>query len=148
MPHPISSELFKLTENFARKAPLSRCEHLTKSKQQFYVTFFEPDELKCRECAKKSMYMCIWCGEIQPTSMFFILSYLRGPTGNDPNYFIANVCDHCANGVPEGQWGVKLLELRREDGVLLFMHVQQSTTKTFPPLPVAKKKKDSDDDLE
>jgi len=144
--HRISGELLKLAETFAFNAPLNRCEHLTKSKQQFYVTFFQPHEMKCRDCAQASMRSCVQCGEIiNPTRMFFVLEYFRGPTGNDPNYFIANACDNCTAGIGEGRWGVKLLELRRPDDKLLFMHVQQVTTKEFPPLPTPKKKKDNDD---
>jgi len=80
--------------------------------------------------------------------MYFITSYLRGSTGNDPNYFIAPGCAQCCTDVPEGEWGVKLIEFKAKDGRIIFMNLKQVTSSSIPEVAIDKKTEETKDELE
>jgi len=137
--HLISGELIEFTKLLSLNAPPLRCEHLKKTKQQFWAVLGD-ERITCRECAVASLAKCSQCPE--PSRMYFILSYLRGSTGNAPNYFIASACEWCSSDVEEGEWGIKFTEFRGNDGRLFFTHVKQITTLSIPETAIEKVKKE------
>jgi hypothetical protein len=116
---------------------------LKKAKQQFWAAY-PIEQISCRECAIERLQYCTSCGCI--ADLYFILEYLRGESGNDPNYFIAATCRVCSGFVEAADWGVKLLEI--DYGMKFFMAVHMRTVYDIPAEGIPKIKKEKDNELE
>lgn len=132
MAHHMSGQLFEFTVECIDSAPTEKCEHLKKTKEVFYFVLGDKI-MRCRACAISASEGCSSCGK-KHVHMYFGYAYLRGATGNAPNYFLAPVCKECAEETPLGEWGVQCIMRASNDGELWFMNLKRFTIASFPEM--------------